>query len=138
MVKRPATTQKPCDVQWICYFGKSFLMSNVFVFFLFACFFGFFFSSLMSSVSDVYCICYLMMSCEYVILLSLLSLTNAGRIFQVIFKRICDDLFSLILACYCSMQKRQLCFLVCSCILTITFQKWKLETCKDRKILWEI
>ena len=34
-----------------------------------------------------------MMSCEYVILLSLLSLTNAGRIFEVIFKRICNDLF---------------------------------------------
>ena len=34
-----------------------------------------------------------MMSCEYVIFLSLLSLTNAGRIFEVIFKRICNDLF---------------------------------------------
>ena len=34
-----------------------------------------------------------MMYCEYVILLSLLSLTNADRIFEVVFKRMCNDLF---------------------------------------------
>ena len=33
------------------------------------------------------------MSCEYVILLSLLSLTDAGRICKVVVKRICNDLF---------------------------------------------
>ena len=32
------------------------------------------------------------MSCEY-ILLSLLFLTNAGRIFKAVFKKICNDLF---------------------------------------------
>ena len=33
------------------------------------------------------------MPCEYDILLSLLFLTNTGRIFKVVFKRICNDLF---------------------------------------------
>ena len=81
-------------VQRICYFGKSFLMSNAFFFVCLLVFLFFFvFSSLMPSVSDVQCICYLMVSCEYVILLGLLSLINAGRFFEVIFKRICNDLF---------------------------------------------
>ena len=134
MAKWAATTQKPYDVQWICYFGKSFLMSSVSVLFLLllfvVCLVFFFFSSLVSSASDFWCICYLVkfmykLFCKVCFPWLLLTefLKSSLKKYVMIY-------FRLILACYCSIQKRQLCFVLCSYILTIASQKRNLENCK--------
>ena len=69
------------------------------VYLFFFCLFGWLF---FSSFSFLWClvyliskICYSVTFCGKDILLSFLSLTVAGRIFKVVFKRICNDLFQV-------------------------------------------